>query len=151
MRLLKLLSSSNRPPARKLWARTKRPTRPVRLYVEALEERALLSSFTPIQIRHAYGFDRVGFEDSTHSLVAGDGRGMTIAIVDAYDDPNIANDLAQFDSTYGIAAPASFTKVNQIGSTIFPAANRGWSQEIALDVEYAHAMAPGRRHPARRG
>jgi hypothetical protein len=123
-------------------ASPKRPSRPPRLAIEALEERSLLS-FTPIQIRHAYGFDRVGFLDATHSLVAGDGQGTTIAIVDAYDDPNIAGDLAQFDSTYGLVAPASFTKVNQGGGTIFPAANRGWSGEIALDVEYAHAMAPG--------
>jgi hypothetical protein len=121
----------------------KRRSRPIRLHVEPLEERALLTSFTPIQIRHAYGFDRVAFEDATHGLVAGDGSGTTIAIVDAYDDPNIANDLAQFDSTYGLPDPPSFTKVNQIGSAIFPAANRGWSQEIALDVEYSHAVAPG--------
>ena len=102
-----------------------------------------MTSFTPIQIRHAYGFDRVGFEDATHSLVAGDGSGETIAIVDAYDDPNIASDLAHFDSTYGLADPPSFTKVNQTGGSTLPAANRSWASEIALDVEYAHAMAPG--------
>jgi hypothetical protein len=102
-----------------------------------------LTAFTPIQIRHAYGFDRVGFEDATHGLVAGDGSGQTIAIVDAYDDPNIASDLAHFDSMYNLPAPPSFTKVSQTGSTTLPAANRGWSSEIALDVEYAHAMAPG--------
>jgi hypothetical protein len=123
--------------------RHKRPSRPVRLALEPLEERALLTSLTPIQIRHAYGFDRVAFQDATHRLVPGDGSGATIAIVDAYDHPTIASDLAQFDSIYGLPDPPSFTKVNQIGSSIFPAANRGWSQEIALDVEYAHAMAPG--------
>jgi hypothetical protein len=103
----------------------------------------LLTTFTPIQVRHAYGFDRVGFLDATHPLVTGDGRGTTIAIVDAYDDPNIAGDLATFDTTYGIVAPPSFTKVNQRGGTSMPAANPGWASEIALDVEYAHAMAPG--------
>jgi hypothetical protein len=143
VRLLPSLPSWNR-----LWAvpyrrQTKSSARSVPLRVEALEERALLTSYTPLQIRHAYGFDRVGFEDATHSLVAGDGSGETIAVVDAYDDPNIAGDLAHFDSTYGLPAPPSFTKVSQTGSTIFPAANRGWSPEIALDVEYAHAMAPG--------
>src|SRR5690349_6195951 len=131
MRLHRLIPTwkvGDRVPVR----RQKRPSRPLRLELEPLEERALLTSFTPIQIRHAYGFDRVGFEDSTHGLVAGDGSGTTIAIVDAYDDPNIASDLAQFDSTYGLPDPPSFTKVNQIGSSIFPAASRGWSQEIAL-------------------
>src|SRR5229473_2230156 len=136
MALLQLLSSRNRPMARKSRAR-------VRLWLEALEERALLAGFTPIQIRHAYGFDRVGFEDSTHSLVAGDGQGTTIAIIDAYDDPNIVGDLAKFDNIYGIPDPPSFIKVNQTGSTVLPAADRGWAGEIALDVEYAHAMAPG--------
>jgi hypothetical protein len=107
-----------------------------------LEVRALLS-FNPIQIRHAYGFDRVGFVDASHPLVAGDGTGQTIAIVDAFDDPNIASNLATFDSTYGLPAPPSFMKVNQRGGTTPPPPNRGWATEIALDVEYAHAMAPG--------
>jgi hypothetical protein len=96
-----------------------------RLRVEALEERNLLTSFTPIEIRHAYGFDRVGFENSTHALVTGNGAGQTIGIVDAFDDPNIANDLATFDATYGIAAPPSFTKVNQTGGTDYPPPNAG--------------------------
>jgi hypothetical protein len=108
-----------------------------------MEERNLLTSFTPLQIRHAYGFDRVGFENSTHALVAGNGQGQTIAIVDAYDDPNIAGNLATFDSTYGLPAPPSFQKVNQTGGTSYPPPNQGWAHEIALDVEYAHAMAPG--------
>jgi hypothetical protein len=121
-----------------------RSTRRSQLSVETLEERTLLSSaYTPIQIRHAYGFDRVGFEDATHGLVAGDGTGMTIGIIDWYDDPNIASDLAVFDNTYGIPAPPSFTKLNQTGGTIFPSANAQGAQEIAIDVEYAHAMAPG--------
>jgi hypothetical protein len=110
--------------------------------VEALEERTLLS-FTPIQIRHAYGFDRVGFEDAAHPLITGDGAGQTIGIVDAFDDPNIASNLATFDATYGLPDPPSFSKVNQTGGTTYPAPNAGWATEIALDVEYAHAMAPG--------
>jgi hypothetical protein len=142
MRLLQLLSPWNCSLAG-LCARLKPPTRPGRLCLEALEERTLLSYFTPIQVRHAYGFDRVGFEDSTHSLVAGDGSGTTIAIIDWYDDPNIAGDLTVFDQTYGLPAPPSFSKLNQTGGTIFPSANGQSASEIAIDVEYAHAMAPG--------
>ena len=41
----------------------------------------------------------------------GNGSGETIAIVDAYDDPSIAADLATFDQQFGIAAPPSFIKV----------------------------------------
>jgi hypothetical protein len=133
---LRLAKQLPKPPAG-------RAARSVRPRCEALEERNLLTSFTPIQIRHAYGFDRVNFADASHSVVTGDGTGQTIAIVDAFNDPNIASDLAHFDSTYSIADPPSFTKVNQRGGTTMPSNDRGWSQEIALDVEYAHAMAPG--------
>src|SRR5262249_36876999 len=56
---------------------------------------------TPAQVRHAYGFDQIHFGG-----VAGDGTGQTIAIVDAYDDPTIANDLVQFDRAFGLPNPA---------------------------------------------
>jgi subtilase family serine protease len=59
--------------------------------------------------------------------------------VDANDDPNIASDLQTFDGTFGLAAPPNFTKV-KIGN---PQTDSGWSGEIALDVEWAHAIAPG--------
>jgi subtilase family serine protease len=103
---------------------------------ETLEERLVLS-FNPAQIRHAYGFDQIAFNG-----VPGDGRNQTIAIIDAYDEPNIASDLAAFDSNFGIAAPPSFTKVNQSGGTTYPAGDTGWGLEISLDVEWAHAIAP---------
>ena len=96
------------------------------------------TGYTPAQIRHAYGFDQISFSGGT---VAGDGSGQTIAIVDAYDDPNIANDLHQFDLAFGLADP-SFVKVNQNGGSAMPQADAGWSAEIALDVEWAHAIAP---------
>ncbi len=98
------------------------------------------TGYTPAQIRQAYGFDKITFNNGT---VVGDGSGTTIAIVDAYDDPRIANDLHQFDLKFGLADPV-FTKVGQTGSTTaLPAANAGWISEIALDVEWAHAIAPG--------
>ena len=75
--------------------------------------------------------------------MAGTGAGQTIAIVDAYNDPNIKSDLQVFDNQFGIAAPPSFNVVNQTGGANLPAADAGWSMEIALDVEWAHAIAPG--------
>jgi len=100
---------------------------------------------TPAQIRHAYGFDQISFQNGT---VAGNGAGQTIAIVDAYDDPSIANDLAVFDQEFGLAPPPSFVKVglnaNDVASTTsFPTPDAGWAGEIELDVEWAHAIAPG--------
>src|SRR5262249_54579450 len=107
------------------------------LRLEELEPRALLSVFTPTQIRHAYGFDQISFAVNGQTY-KGDGSGQTIAIVDAYDDPNILSDLKRFDATFGLADPA-FTKATPQG---LPAADAGWAGEIALDVEWAHVIAP---------
>jgi hypothetical protein len=96
------------------------------------------TGYTPSQIRSAYGFDKTLLPGG----VAGDGSGTTIAIVDAYDDPKIASDLHQFDLAFGLPDPV-LTKENQFGGTAMPRANGGWATEIALDVEWAHAIAPG--------
>jgi hypothetical protein len=96
------------------------------------------TGYSPQQVRHAYGFDQVTFSNGA----VGDGSGTTIAIVDAYDDPNIASDLQKFDAAFGLPNPV-FTKVNQTGGSTMPAANKSWATEIALDVEWAHAIAPG--------
>ena len=139
------------------------PARPrARLVLEALESRDLLTTFapgylgqfagravphstpgptgyTPAQVRHAYGFDQINFGG-----VAGDGTGQTIAIVDAYDDPTIASDLVQFDWAFGLPN-AVIQKVNQTGGSPPPSASPTWGVEISLDVEWAHAIAPGAR------
>jgi len=109
-------------------------------------------AYTPAQIRAAYGI-------STLSL---DGTGQTIAIVDAYDDPSIDQSLDAFDSQFALTASgptlyaqyepaASFlTVLNQHGqATSLPStdpngpATNNWEVEEALDVEWAHAIAPG--------
>jgi outer membrane protein assembly factor BamB len=77
------------------------------------------------------------------------GSGETIAIVDAYDDPTAESDLGVFSSQFGLPACTTangcFTKVNQNGGTTYPVANGHWSLEISLDVQWAHAIAPGAR------
>lgn len=88
--------------------------------------------YIPTQIRNAYGIN---------SLTA-NGSGVTIGIVDAYDDPNIINDLNTFKSTFNITG-CNLTKVNQNGGTRYPRSNSGWALEISLDVEWACAVAPG--------
>ncbi len=76
------------------------------------------------------------------------GTGQTVAIVDAFDDPNIEKDLGTFDSNYGLpactAADGCFKKVGQTGSTTeLPKADKeGWSLEISLDVETVHGVCP---------
>jgi hypothetical protein len=106
--------------------------------VEELESRTVLSVFTPAQISHAYGFDQIAFSANGKSIAA-NGSGQTIAIVDAYNDPSIVSDLQHFDSTFGLPNP-TLTKATPQG---LPATNAGWSLETALDVEWAHAIAPG--------
>lgn len=134
------------------------------LLLEELESRCLLSltvpvaihasqpgiynptvtGFTPSQIRKAYQFDQIPFVNADYNHLAG--QGQTIAIVDVFDHPNIASDLHVFDTTPGIDLPdpPSFLKVNQKGSTTgpFPKVDWQWAGEIALDVEWAHAIAP---------
>ena len=100
-----------------------------------------ISGYTPAQIRTAYGFNNISFSGSTGSVV-GDGSGQTIAIVDAYNAPNIKSDLAVFDKQFGLSAPASFSIVGQTGSSRLPATDASWAQETSLDVEWAHAIAP---------
>ena len=103
-------------------------------------------SFIPTQILHAYGMDQVTF-----GSVKGDGTGQTIAIVDAYHDPTALNDLQAFDAQFGIPDPPSFRQVAQDGSQNFPTTdpagagnpNGTWEIEESLDIEWAHAMAPG--------
>lgn len=74
------------------------------------------------------------------------GAGVLIAIIDANDHPNAASDLAAFSSKFGLLAP-SFRKYRQgadfASGSPLPAYDSGWTGEIALDIEWAHAVAPG--------
>ena len=104
--------------------------------------------YTPKFIKKAYEYP---------SIATLDGSGQTIVIVDAFGSPTIASDLALFDAVFGISAPPSFTIICGSSPTPFdlstcPAVNLSgnpkhgefsWTIETSLDVEYAHAMAPG--------
>jgi subtilase family serine protease len=143
-RALSMISSGRPAPS---------PRPRIRLGLEELETRTLLSGaglpvpyaapqfyltpladaasapYSPAQIRNAYGFDKLSY----------DGTGETIAIVDAYDDPKIQADLHTFDNSFGLADP-SLTIATPQGK---PAGGHGdWAGEMALDVEWAHAIAP---------
>jgi kumamolisin len=73
------------------------------------------------------------------ALTVAAGGSRAIAIVDAYDDPNAASDLAYFSAQFGLPAP-KFQVVYAGGTK--PAGNLGWEIEESLDIEWAHAMAP---------
>jgi len=97
------------------------------------------TGLSPATIKTVYGFP-------TDSAA---GAGKTIAIVDAYDDPTAESDLAVFSSQYGLPACTTangcFAKVDQRGGTAYPRTNSGWALEISLDIQWAHAIAPGAR------
>ena len=82
---------------------------------------------------------------SAYALPTTLGAGNTVAIVDAYDYPNAAADLAVYRSTYSLPACGAgcFTKLNQTGATSpLPAANAGWQTEMALDLDMVSAVCP---------
>lgn len=94
-------------------------------------------ALTPAQMQEAYGFSNIVLPDGT----AATGAGETIAIVDAFDDPNIQSDLHTFDVQYFGGVDPNFTKVN-LGAVATSSSPEEWEMEEALDVEWAHAIAP---------
>jgi hypothetical protein len=127
-----------------------RPKRPhaLRPIVDRLDDRCLLSGFSPQQLQTAYGLQNLTF-DIGGSAFPANGIGQTIAIIDVFHDPYLASDLATFDATNGLSTPSPVGQ-NAPGTPWFYQANfagnqtnDGWAQEETLDVESAHAMAPG--------
>ncbi|WP_328912861.1 MULTISPECIES: S53 family peptidase [unclassified Streptomyces] len=92
------------------------------------------SGYGPADLRSAYALPATG------------GSGATVAIVDAYDDPNAEADLATYRSTYGLAACTTangcFRKVGQSGTSSLPKADAGWAEEISLDLDMVSAVCP---------
>jgi len=98
----------------------------------------------PAQMDAAYGVNAISFNG-----VVGTGAGQTIAIVDAYNDPNIISDASSFNSQWGlqqfnVSGGPTLKVLNQSGGTSLPANSspQGWDLEESLDVEWAHSIAP---------
>jgi subtilase family serine protease len=100
---------------------------------------------TPAQMRRAYGFDQI----------TNKGKGQIIGIVDAFDHPAIEQDLKVFNNTFGLSPCtvangclrkvwADDTQPPSNGCSLVDIDLRveSWALEIALDVEWAHAIAP---------
>ncbi len=89
------------------------------------------TGLSPVKVRAIYGLPATG------------GSG-TIAIVDAYDDPTAESDLNVFSTQYGLpsctTANGCFEKKKMANNVRTDA---GWALEISLDVQWAHAIAPG--------
>ena len=123
--------------------------------------------YTPAQIRAAYGLPALPPGGATLSAgdAASQGAGQTIYIVDAFDHPNAFADLAKFSAKFGLPActnvaltastalplpkagpGCTFSKAYVDGkgarTNTAPAYDADWIAEIALDVQWAHAIAP---------
>ena len=128
-----------------------------------------VSVHTPAQIRVAYGMPALPSTAAsalTPAKAAQFGAGQTIYIINAKHDPNIAAELAAFNSKFGLPAcktqaiatgaslplPAAsisgcelsvvYSNANGNMTSRAPAYDSGWATEIALDVQWAHATAP---------
>ncbi|WP_405869473.1 putative Ig domain-containing protein [Streptomyces sp. NBC_00005] len=84
---------------------------------------------------------------SAYNLPSTGGSGLTVAVVDAYNDPNAESDLATYRSQYGLSsctkANGCFKQVSQTGSTTsLPTNDTGWAGEEALDIDMVSAVCP---------
>ena len=95
--------------------------------------------YSPQNVRDAYGL--------TPLLNAGYmGSGETIVIIDSFGSPTIEQDLKTFDAGFGLPDPPSLTVLSPLGTVPFDPTDStqvGWAGETTLDVEWAHAIAPG--------
>jgi subtilase family serine protease len=83
---------------------------------------------------------------SAYQLSPASGSGQTVAIVDAFDDPNAESDLSVYRAQFGLPACTTangcFRKVNQSGGTSYPRRNNNWAEEISLDLDMVSAICP---------
>ncbi|MEU2712955.1 S53 family peptidase [Streptomyces sp. NPDC007205] len=91
------------------------------------------------------GFGPAGLQ-AAYNLPKDGGKGATVAIVDANDDPNAEKDLAAYRSQYGLpecsTSNGCFKKIDQDGGTKYPTPDQGWAGEISLDVDMVSAACP---------
>ena len=93
--------------------------------------------FAPASLMQAYSFLAVDVKKK--------GKGQTIALIDAYDDPNAEADLATFNTQFALPACTTANgcfKLIYANGTQPPADTIGWSNETAIDIQWAHAIAP---------
>jgi subtilase family serine protease len=92
------------------------------------------------------GLGPADFQDAYNLPSSDHGKGVTVAIVDAYDDPNAEADLQVYRAQYGLPVCNSrngcFKKVDMNGGTDYPHPNNGWAVEISLDLDMVSAICP---------
>jgi subtilase family serine protease len=104
------------------------------------EQSLHVACYNPDQVQQAYNLPGLYSRGVT-------GKGRTIVIVDVFGSPTIASDLRTFDSQEGVPNPPSLRIIRPAGKIPRYNPNNadmvGWAAETTLDVEWAHAIAPG--------
>ena len=147
------------------------PTQPIGKDLSSVIRPKAVSTYTPAQIRAAYGLPALPTASAAYATLnaaqaAQYGAGQTIYVVNAHHNPNVVAELAAFNTKFGLpacttrtiassdsrplAAPAAracdfavvYTTAAGAMTTTPPAYEAGWATEIALDVQWAHAIAP---------
>ena len=103
---------------------------------------ALVRTDIPANPDTPAGVTPADLESAYNLPSASKGKGQIVAIVDAYDNPDVAKDLATYRTEFSLGK-ANFTKYNQKGQQKnYPSGNVGWGLEIDLDVEMVSASCP---------
>jgi subtilase family serine protease len=107
---------------------------------------------TPASLGCVYGLvTPITYCNPNSTKTSPSGGSKTIAIVDAYDDPSAPGDLAWFSLQFNV--PLTLTQFNVVWANTATSScssygvpiddSGGWEIEESLDIEWAHAMAPG--------
>jgi subtilase family serine protease len=109
-------------------------TQPAGMVANAVTPNATPSGYGPSDLASAYKYSTSG------------GVGVTVAIVDAFNDPNAASDLATYRSQFSLPACTTsngcFSQVNQTGGSSLPSNDSGWAGEESLDMDMVSAVCP---------
>ena len=121
----------------------KQPTKSAGVKPEGMASPSPRLGHTTREVQTAYGVNNIFFGST-----AGTGAGETVAIVDAYNDPNIITDTQTFDTQWGLqqfnTGGPTLQVLNQNGGTDVSAIpqGQGWALEESLDVQWVHSMTP---------
>ncbi len=103
---------------------------------------ALVPDYTPHQLQRVYGLDQAYKQGL-------DGTGQTIVLLEGFGYPTAKSDANRFSKLAGLPplTAANFRVIYPEGKPVDPKAGiiEGWNDEIALDIDWAHSIAPGAR------
>lgn len=113
---------------------------------DAIVHETIARNGKPVHSATASGYGPANLRAAYDLPSATAGSGQTVAIVDAYNNPNAAGDLATYRSHFALPACTTSTGclriVNQSGAGKLPRDNAAWSQEISLDLDMVSAICP---------